>query len=129
LIFRGLFVLSAAFVAAAKLLTAQAVEFAPPSMPPKLTLEITPLKKSYLVGETVFVKYKLTSLVDGTLCFPPPAAEVVLSDTGYLTTDATQPASDGRDRFIEVFDARHPTDAELRNNVTSRWIKLGMSEP
>lgn len=97
--------------------------------PPQLKLEVIPTKKVYKVGDTVFVKYKLTSLVDGTLCFPPPTAEAQLFDTGYLTTDATQPTSDERDRFIEVFDARHPTDEELRNNVTSKWIKLGMSEP
>jgi hypothetical protein len=35
--------------------------------PPQLKLEIIPLKKTYFVGETVFVKYRLTSLADGTL--------------------------------------------------------------
>jgi hypothetical protein len=111
------------------LLSAQAASPVPPTKPPQLQLEITSVKRTYFVGETLFVKYKLTSLADGTLCFPPPIAEAQVFDTGYLTTDATQPTSDERDRFIEVFDARHPTDDELRNNVTSKWIKLGMSEP
>jgi hypothetical protein len=43
--------------------------------PPKLKLEVIPLKRTYLVGETLFGKYKLPSVVDGTLCFPPPATE------------------------------------------------------
>jgi len=36
---------------------------------PQLKLEIIPAKKTYRVGETVFVRYKLTSLADGTILF------------------------------------------------------------
>ena len=127
--FCRLFLLSVQFVAAVQLLSSQTATPLLAPKPPQLKLEIIPLKKTYFVGETVFVKYKLTSLVDGTLCFPPPTAEAQLFDTGYLTTDATQPTSDERQQFIEVFDARHPTDEELRNNIASQWIRLGMSEP
>jgi len=120
-----------AFVMAAlsPLLHAQVKPQETQTKPPQLKLEVIPLKTIYTVGETVFVRYRLTSLVDGTLCFPPPTAEAQLFHTGYLATDATQPTSDERRRFIEVFDARGPTDEELRNNITSKWIRLGMSEP
>jgi hypothetical protein len=129
LAFCRLFLLSVQFVAPVQLLSSQTAAPVLAPKPPHLKLEIVPVKKTYFVGESVFVRYRLTSLVDGTLCFPPPTAEAQLFHTGYLTTDATQPTSDERHRFIEVFDARGPTDEELRNNVTSKWIRLGMSEP
>lgn len=55
--------------------TAQVKPTANELKPPQLQLEITPLNHVYKVGETVFIKYKLTSLVDGTLCFPAPTPE------------------------------------------------------
>ncbi len=96
---------------------------------PQLKLEVVPLKKTYLVGETVFVKYKLTSLVDGTLCFPEPAAEQTGRAGGYLKTDATLPKAMDVELFIDDVWPRHPTDEELRQDVVNRWVKLGMSEP
>ncbi len=97
--------------------------------PPQLKLEVLPVKQTYFVGETLFVKYKLTSLIDGTLCFPPVTVEAHDAVAGYLTTDATPPTIDEGERFIEVYDGRYPDDEQLRSNVTNRWIKLGMSEP
>jgi len=129
LAFRRLFLLSIPFVAAVQLLSSQTATPVLAPKPPQLKLEIIPLKKTYSVGETVFVKYRLTSLIDGTLCFPAPAAESLLSVTGYLLTDANPSTSDEKDKFIEVYDARYLTDEQLRSNVTTKWIKLGMSEP
>ena len=98
--------------------------------PPQVKLEIVPLKKTYLVGETVLVKYKLTSLVDGTLCFPTPAGQSQQFVTGYVETDATRAVDGGYgDQFIEHFWERHPSEERLRSEVVDRWVKLGMSEP
>jgi hypothetical protein len=98
--------------------------------PPQLKLEVIPLKSIYRVGETVLVKYKLTSLVDGTLCFPPPAPEAHQSVTGYLTTEASSTTRDAAgNRFLEGFWEKDPTDEQLRSKVTNQWVKLGMSEP
>jgi hypothetical protein len=98
--------------------------------PPQLKLEVILLKSSYRVGETVFVKYKLTSLVDGTLCFAPPAVDSTGGFGGSLKTDVIPPpqAADW-DLFIEHFWPAHPNAEELRRDVANRWIRLGMSEP
>jgi len=116
----------------AALLPAAAQQTPPPETPkpPQLKLEVIPLKKTYAVGETVVVKYLLTSLVDGTLCFPQPAVEVSGSFQGYLTLE-TRPRNGGEDLgfFIDDVWPRHPTDGELRSAIAHRWIKLGMSEP
>ena len=128
--FRRLFLLSVPLVAAVQWLTAQTVK-PEPAKPPQLTLEIIPVKKAYVVGETLFVKYKLISLSDGTLCFPAPAIHADQSVTGYLTTVDIPPAqgADESDRFIEHFWERHPSEEKLRSDVENHWIKLGMSEP
>jgi hypothetical protein len=97
--------------------------------PPQLKLEVIPTKKVYKVGDTVFVKYRLTSLVDGTLCFAPPAMEQTGRAGGYLKTDATPPKGTDAEFFIDDVWPRYPTDEELRRDVANRWIKLGMSEP
>lgn len=97
--------------------------------PPQLTLEIIPAKKTYSVGETIFVKYKLTSLVDGTLCFAPPAVEQTGGFGGYLKTDVTAPKREDLDFFIDHVWPRYPTAEEFRRDVADRWIRLGMSEP
>jgi len=110
-------------------LSAQSAKSTPAPRPPQLTLEIIPAKKTYFVGETVFVKYKLTSLVDGTLCFAPPAMEKTGRFGGYLKTDATPPPGTYADFFIDDVWPRYPTDEEFRRDVTDRWIRLGMSEP
>jgi hypothetical protein len=110
-------------------LSAQTAEPDPPKKPPQLKLEVIPTKRVYKVGDTVFVKYKLTSLADGTLCFPPPAPEAQQSVTGYLTTEASPTTLDDGDRFIEGFWEKNPTDEQLRSNVTNQWVRLGMSEP
>jgi len=98
--------------------------------PPQLKLEVIPLKSSYRVGETVFVKYKLTSLVDGTLCFASPAVNFTGGFGGSLRSDVIPPiqARDW-DLFIEHFWPTHPTAEQLRLDVANRWIRLGMSEP
>lgn len=98
--------------------------------PPQLKLELIALKSSYRIGETVFVKYKLTSLVDGTLCFAPPAVDSTGGFGGSLNTDVIPPpqAADW-DLFIEHFWPTHPSTEELRRDVANRWIRLGMSEP
>lgn len=127
--FRRLFLLSAPFVAALQLLSSQTATPVLAPKPPQLDLEITPAKKTYFVGETVFVKYRLTSLADGTLCFPPPEAESHVSVTGYLLTDANPIGPDEKDKFIEVYDVRSPTDEQLRFKVATKWTKVGMSEP
>jgi hypothetical protein len=126
---RRLLLIPVAVLTLTLVLSTQTAKPSPTPKPPQLTLEIIPVKKAYVVGETLFVKYKLTSLADGTLCFPPPEAESHVSVTGYLLTDANPLSSDEKDKIIEVYDARYPTDEELRSNVTTRWIKLGMSEP
>ncbi|MGO9084409.1 MAG: hypothetical protein ACLQBK_04215 [Candidatus Sulfotelmatobacter sp.] len=98
--------------------------------PPQLKLEVIPLKKTYTVGETVSLKYRLTSLVDGTMCFPEPAIEVSGSFEGYLTSDARRLSGIGdRDFFIDDVWPRHPGEEEIRSAVVDRWIKMGMSEP
>jgi hypothetical protein len=130
LAFRRLFLLSVPFVTVAQLLTAQTVKLDPAPRQPQLTLEVIPLKKTYFVGETLFVKYKLTSLVDGTLFFPPPAVRGEQFFTGYLATVASSPEeTEERDRFIESYWERHPSEEKLRSGVAEQWIKLGMSEP
>jgi hypothetical protein len=111
------------------LLTAQTAAPDPTRKEPQLKLEIIPLKRSYRVGEIVFVRYKLTGLADGTLCFPVPAEEAQVSVAGYMLTEANPLTSDEKDKFIEVYDARFPTDEQLRSDITTKWIKLGMSEP
>ena len=111
-------------------LSAQNANSTPAPKPPQLKLEIIPAKKTYFVGETVFVRYKLTSLVDGTTCFPEPAIEVSGSFEGYLTSDARRLSGIGdRDFFIGDVWPRHPGEEEIRSAVVDRWIKLGMSEP
>ena len=97
--------------------------------PAPLKLEVTPTKNVYTVGETVFVRYVFTSLVDGTLCFPEPAAEQTGPVSGYLKTDVTPPKRQCGDLFIDDVWPRYPTDEELRRDVADRWIRLGMSEP
>jgi hypothetical protein len=125
-----LLLIPAAVLALTPLPSAQTTKLAPAPKLPQLKLEIIPLKKTYFVGETVFVKYRLTSLADGTLCFPTPAAEAEQSLTGYFTTDAMpSPLDTERDRFIEGFWEKSPTDDQLRSLVANEWIKLGMSEP
>jgi hypothetical protein len=96
--------------------------------PPQLKLELIPLKKTYDVGETVVVRYRLTSLADGSLCFPPPAIESLQSVVGSLQTEATSPAGH-EDLFIENYWERRPHEEHLRANVLERWVRLGMSEP
>lgn len=79
--------------------------------PQQLKLEIAPSKRTYSLGEAVLVRYKLTSLMDGTVCFPPPAIEVSGSFQGNLTLVARprKPiAEEERDRFIESVWPRHP---------------------
>ena len=125
-----LLLILAAVLSLTPVLSAQSAKTTPAAKPPQLTLEIIPLKKTYFVGETVFVKYKLTSLIDGTLCFPNASAEAQQFVTGYLITDAAPTTLGGeRDRFIESFWERNPIDEQLRSNVMSHWVKLGMSEP
>ena len=128
--FRRLFLISVPFIATLHLLSPQTAAPVLAPKPPQVKLEIIPLKRTYFVGETVLVKYRLTSLADGTLCFPPPAAEAAQAFTGYFTSDATPPNPDTeRDRFIEGFWEKSPTDDRLRLLVANEWIKLGMSEP
>ena len=91
--------------------------------PPQLQLEITPLKQVYKVGETVFVKYKLTSLTDGTLCFPPPNLEVSQHFTGYFSTFATPPGVKDITRFLEGFWEKSPSVERLRTDVPDSWIQ------
>lgn len=120
------------FAVFASLSTASAQHTLPAQLPkpPQLKLEIIPLKKIYKVGEAAVVKYRLTSLADGTVCFPTPAIEVSGSVAGYVSLDAQPPNSrDERDFFIEDVWPRHPTEEELRDSVRDRWIRLGMSEP
>jgi hypothetical protein len=97
---------------------------------PQLKLEVIPLKKTYALGETVLLKYRLTSLVDGTMCFPEPAIEVSGSFEGSLRSDAHHLSGIGDpDFFIEDIWPMHPGEEEIRSTVADRWIKLGMSEP
>lgn len=110
-------------------LSAQSAKSTPAPRPPQLTLEIIPAKKTYFVGETLFVKYKLTSLVDGTLCFAQPAVEQTGGFGGYLKTDVTSPQGEDLDFFIDHVWPMHPTQEEIRRDVANRWIRLGMSEP
>jgi hypothetical protein len=124
-----LLLILAAVLALSPISSAQTNKPSPTHKPPQLTLEIIPLKKSYFVGETVFVKYRLTSLVDGTLCFAPPALEQTGDAGGYLKTDVTAPNGVDVDIFIDGVWPVYPTDEEIRRDVTDRWIKLGMSEP
>jgi hypothetical protein len=98
--------------------------------PPQLKLEIAPSKRTHTIEEAVLVRYKLTSLVDGTLCFPLPAIETRGSFQGYLTLEA-RPRNpvDERDIFIDYVWPRHPDEEELRKSISREWIKLGMLEP
>jgi hypothetical protein len=133
LAFRRLFLLLVAAPAVGLSLAAQTQPQETRANVPQIKLEVTPTKKTYRVGETVFVKYKLTSLSDGTLCFPQPGVEAQSHWTGYLTTEAILTRetgdTDGGDRFIENFWERRPTEEQLRSDIANRWIKLGMSEP
>jgi len=98
---------------------------------PQLKLQVVSLRKSYKIGERLVVRYRLTSLADGTLCFPVPAIEVSGSFQGYVALDAhpRTPVETERDHFIEGFWPRHPDEAELRDEIGDHWIRLGMSEP
>ena len=125
---RRLLILAAALTLTPLLASQTATQSTAPK-PPQLKLEIIPLKKTYFVGETVFVKYRLTSLVVGTLCFAPPAREQTGGAGGYLKTDVTAPNGVDVDIFIDDVWPRSPTEQELRGDVANRWIKLGMSEP
>lgn len=118
-------------LAFAALFPAAAQQTPPAEAPkPQLKLEVIPLKKTYTVGETIVLKYRLTSLVDGKLCFPPPAIEVSGSFEGYLTLDARRLSGIGdRDFFIDDVWPRHPGEQEIRTAIVDRWIKLAMSEP
>ena len=98
-----------------------------PAKPPQLKLEVIPSKTTYIVGETLAVKYRLTSLMDGTLCFPRPTTQAQQSDTGYLKTEVIGP--DDRETFIEHSWERRPNEEQLRERITSNWVRLGMSEP
>jgi hypothetical protein len=97
---------------------------------PQLKLEVIPLKKTYTVGETVVVRYRLMSLEDGTLCFPPPAIEESGTFEGYVSLKA-RPLNNAGDQDFFIHDVwpMHPTEEEVRSDVADRWIKLGMSEP
>ena len=109
-----------------------AVEQEAPSAPPKqpqLTLEVIPSKKIYRVGETVSVRYRLTSIVDGTLCLPRPAAEANDAYASSLRTEMRGPDGAEFERFIEHFWPVSPTDDGLRDEIQNKWVKLGMSEP
>jgi hypothetical protein len=103
--------------------------------PPRLKLELIPLKTTYKRGETPVVQYRLTSLVDGTLCFPPPSTSAQLSETGYLQTVAWRPSQDvGVDDLdVDVVVKRYQPAFEhgkrLRASVLNRWARLGMQEP
>src|SRR5579864_8735219 len=119
----------AAVLALAPMLSSQTAAPVLAPKPLQLKLEIIPLKKTYFVGETVLVKYRITSLVDGTLCFAPPAMQQTGGAGGYLKTDATPPKGVDGDLFIDHVWSRYPTDEELRRDVANRWIRLGMSEP
>ncbi len=99
-----------------------------PSNPPQLKVELILSKKTFKVGETVEVRYRLTSLVDGTLCFAVPLVGAEQHYSGYLKTDASSP-SGSIDLFLEHFWERHPGEESLRQNVLNQWIRLGMSEP
>jgi hypothetical protein len=69
---------------------------------PQLKLEVIPLKTTYRLGERPVMKYRLTSLVDGALCFPRPAVEVTGSFEGYLTVKARRQDGIGvQDLFIK----------------------------
>lgn len=97
---------------------------------PQLRLEIVLLKQVYGVGETVSLKYRLTSLADGTLCFPGPSAEWQDEDLGYFDVEITPPKGvEEREVFIESFYPRGRTEEELREDVIHRWVKLGPFEP
>jgi hypothetical protein len=88
------------------------------------------LKQSHLVGEIVSLKYRLTSLADGTLCFPRPDPEGQDEDQGYFQVEITPPkGAEPRDIFIEGFYPVGRTDDELREDVTHRWVKLAPFEP
>ena len=97
--------------------------------PPKLRLEITSLKQIYTVGEIAFVKYTLSSMADGTLCFPVPAEEAYSSYSGYFETIATRSGHADGDIFYQHFWERSASGEQLHNAVMQRWVKLGMSEP
>jgi len=81
---------------------------------PQLKLEVIPTKNVYTVGEIVFVKYKLTSLVDGTLCFASPAVNFTGAFGGSLRSDVIPPiqAKDWN-LFIEHFWPTHLTAEQL----------------
>ena len=97
---------------------------------PSLKLELIPVTKTYKIGEPLVVKYRLTSLVDGTLCFPVPAIGASGSFEGHIILNA-QPIDphEERDLFIEHFWPVRPDEYQLRLNISLDWIKLGMSEP
>jgi len=101
-----------------------------PSAPsvPQLKVELILSKKTFKVGETIELRYRLTSLIDGTLCFPEPSVGAQQRYTGYLDTDASSPG--GRvELFLEHFWESQPDEELLRQDVLNRWVRLGMSEP
>jgi hypothetical protein len=94
-----------------------------PKNPPELKLEIIPVKKAYLLGEPVVVKYKFTNLSDRTLCLPRPDIKSEDETDGYIRAWATN--IDGEsENFLEGFYPRGYTDQQLLNDANEKWIKL-----
>lgn len=98
--------------------------------PPQLKLELIPEKSTYLTSEKAKLNFRLTSLSDGTVCFPRPAFEQTGTSAGYLSIDARPLTGTGDEQyFLSGVWPRHPSEEELRADVIDRWIRVGMSEP
>ncbi len=78
---------SARFLALAILIPTLAVAQHEPQV---ARLTIAPTKKEYLLGEAVFVTYRLTNISGSLLCFPPPAVDCY-SISGELAASAAPP--------------------------------------